>query len=110
MLLIAAVVAAFLFVPSPWGVLLVAGVALVEVAETVFWIRLSRRRRVQVGAETLIGAEGLVTKACRPTGRVRLTGELWQARCEAGADPGDRVRVVGRDGLVLVVQPLVDAK
>ncbi len=106
MLLIAALVAAFLFVPSPWGVVLVIAAALFEVAETAFWIRFSRRRRVQVGAETLLGARGVVTQPCRPVGQVRLAGELWQARCEVGADTGERVRVVGRNELVLDVEPL----
>jgi membrane protein implicated in regulation of membrane protease activity len=41
-----------------------------------------------------------------PAGRqVRIQGELWGARCEAGADPGDTVRVVERDGLTLLVEP-----
>jgi membrane protein implicated in regulation of membrane protease activity len=35
---------------------------------------------------------------------VRLGGEIWEARCESGASPGDRVRVTGRDGLTLVVE------
>jgi membrane-bound serine protease (ClpP class) len=109
-LLLAALVAAFLFVPSPWGFLLVVGAALLELAETAFWIRFSRRRRAQVGAETLIGAEAVVTEACVPLGQVRLVGELWQARCDEGADAGERVRVVGRDGLVLVVRPLSGGK
>jgi membrane protein implicated in regulation of membrane protease activity len=103
-LLIAAVVVALLFIPSPWGILLVVAGAIIEVGETVFWIRLSRRRSVQVGAETLLGAEGVVTDACRPLGQIRLRGELWQARCGAGADRGQRVRVTGRDGLVLLVE------
>ena len=105
MLLIAAIVAAFLFVPSPWGIVLVAVAAVLELAETAFWIRLSRLRRVQVGAETLIGAVAVVTEPCRPLGQVRLAGELWQARCDVGAGEGDHVRVVGRSGLVLVVEP-----
>lgn len=110
MLLIAAIVAALVFVPSPWGFVLVTVAAVLELAETVFWIRFSRRRRIQVGAETLIGAEAVVTEACRPLGQVRLGGELWQARCEAGADRGERVRVVGRSDLILVVEPRSSGK
>jgi membrane-bound serine protease (ClpP class) len=110
MLLIAAVVAALLVVPSPWGIPLVVGAAIVELAETWFWVRLSRRRRIAVGAETLIGAEAVVTEPCRPLGQVRLRGEIWQARCEAGGDPGERVRVTGREDLVLLVEPLRDPK
>ena len=110
MLLIAAVIAAFLFVPSPWGLVLVLVAATLEVAEAVFWLRFSRRRRIQVGAETLVGAEAVVTEACRPFGQVRLYGELWQARCDAGAGVGRRVRVVGRSDLVLLVEPLGNGK
>jgi membrane protein implicated in regulation of membrane protease activity len=109
-LLIAAIVAALVFVPSPWGFVLVTAAAVLELAETVFWIRFSRRRRIQVGAETLIGAEAVVTEACRPLGQVRLGGELWQARCQAGADRGERVRVVDRSDLILVVEPRSSGK
>ena len=53
-----------------------------------------KHRRRAVGAETLIGRDALVTTACRPSGQVRLDGELWEARCEAGADAGETVTVV----------------
>jgi membrane-bound serine protease (ClpP class) len=59
-----------------------------------------------VGAQTLIGREATVISPCRPEGQVRLDGEIWQARCAAGADPGDTVRVTARDGLLLVVDRL----
>ena len=105
MLLLGAVLLA-LFVLSPaWGIAAVALAALVEVAEIVFWIRLSRRGRIRVGAETLVGARARVVMACRPSGQVRIQGELWQARCEAGADLGETVTVRSLDGLTLVVEP-----
>jgi len=50
-----------------------------------------------------------VTEPCHPSGQVRLAGEIWAARCDQGADPGDTVRVVGRDDLTLVVEPVVAA-
>jgi membrane-bound serine protease (ClpP class) len=89
---------------TPWGVLLIGGAAVVEVAESLFWIWLSKRRRAAVGAEALIGRSAEVVRTCRPLGYVRLAGELWQARCEDGADRGERVSVVGLDGLVLLVE------
>jgi membrane protein implicated in regulation of membrane protease activity len=46
-----------------------------------------------------------VVAPCRPWGRVRLDGEDWAARCTAGADPGDRVRVLAVEQLTLVVEP-----
>jgi membrane-bound serine protease (ClpP class) len=85
-------------------VAVVAGGA-IEVGEAWFWWRWTHRRRAVVGVEALVGAAGEVTEACRPEGWVRVRGELWRARCEAGADPGDRVRVRTVDGLTLVVEP-----
>jgi membrane-bound serine protease (ClpP class) len=56
-----------------------------------------------VGVETMVGATATVITPCRPRGQVRVQGELWDARCERGADPGELVEVVGVDGLTLVV-------
>ena len=105
MLFVGAVLLALFVVPAPWGLVLVAASAVVEVAETYFWIRFSRRRRIQAGAETLIGARAVVASPCRPAGQVRVQGELWRARCEAGAEAGETVRIVGREGLTLLVEP-----
>ena len=105
MLFVGAVLLALFVVPRPWGLVLVAAAAVVEVGESFFWLHLSRRRRIQMGAETLIGATARVVSDCRPLGQVRLRGELWRARCEAGASAGDTIRVVDRDGLTLLVEP-----
>ena len=51
----------------------------------------------------MIGAEAEVVEACRPIGTVHINGELWQARCDAGADAGQTVHVQSVDGLMLVV-------
>src|SRR5918994_1061670 len=104
MIFVGAILLAVFVLSQPWGIVVVSVAAVVEVAETVFWIWLSRRRRVQMGPETLVGAVGSVVSACRPLGQVRLAGELWQARCEAGADVGERVRVKALDGLTLLVE------
>jgi membrane-bound serine protease (ClpP class) len=103
-LFVLAVVLALLVAPAPWGLVLVGAAAVVEIGETYFWIRLSRRRRIQAGAETLIGALAEVVSPCHPNGHVRVQGELWGARCEAGADPGETVRVRERSGLTLLVE------
>jgi membrane-bound serine protease (ClpP class) len=103
--LVVAILLALFVVPAPWGIPLVAGALVLEVAETAFWVWLSKRRRPTVGAEALIGATAEVVAPCRPLGRVRVRGELWQARCERGADAGETVRVQALDGLVLLVAP-----
>ncbi len=105
MLLVLAIVAAIFWLPSPWGVVAVAAAGVVETAESVLLIWWSKRRRAQVGAETLLGMHGIVVTPCRPNGQVRVQGELWTARCDAGAEPGDTVRIRAVDGLTLIVDP-----
>jgi membrane-bound serine protease (ClpP class) len=94
------------FVDDPWRLPVLLAGAAVELGEAALWWRWSRRRRAQVGAETLIGREAVVATPCRPLGQVRIDGEVWAARCEAGADPGDAVRIAARRGLTLDVVPL----
>jgi membrane-bound ClpP family serine protease len=103
-LFVVAVILAVFVIPQPWGLVLVGVAAVVEIGETFFWIWLSQRRRAKVGVETLIGAVAEVVSACRPDGQVRVQGELWRARCDEGADRGETVRVVDRDGLTLRVE------
>jgi membrane protein implicated in regulation of membrane protease activity len=104
MLFVIAVILAVFVVPSPWGLVLVGLAAVIEIGETFFWIWLSQRHRIKMGAETLLGAAAEVVTPCRPDGQVRIQGELWRARCESGADAGDTVRVVERNGLTLLVE------
>ena len=104
MLLVVALVLAFVVLPAPWGVVAVAAAAAIEVAEFWFWWWLSRRRKPTVGIETMTGALATAVTALRPEGHVRVRGELWHARCAAGADVGAALRVVGVDGLTLVVE------
>jgi membrane protein implicated in regulation of membrane protease activity len=90
-------------VKGAWGLALIAATGVFETAQTVFWLRYSQRRTIQVGAETLIGRTVEVAEECRPYGLVRVQGELWRARCGEGAGRGERVRVVALDGLTLEV-------
>ena len=103
MLLVLAIVAAILWLPSPWGIVAVAAAAVVEVAESVALIWWSRRRRAQVGGEALIGRWATAATPLWPDGQVRIDGELWAARCDAGADAGDAVQVQSLEGLTLIV-------
>jgi membrane protein implicated in regulation of membrane protease activity len=104
--LAAAVLLAVFVLPPEWRVAAVAAGGAIEVAESAFWFRWSRRRRAAVGVETLIGRVAVVAEPCDPRGQVRVAGELWRARCEDGADPGDEVRVLAVDELTLVVERL----
>ena len=67
---------------------------------------LRRRRPVVTGHEALIGAEGETVSWQDGEGRVRVKGEIWLARSDAALTAGSRVKIVGRDGLVLRVQDI----
>ncbi|MGZ4394657.1 MAG: NfeD family protein [Gaiellaceae bacterium] len=101
--LISILIAVFV-VPPEWAIPVVLLGGLVEVAEALFLVRYSRRRRAAVGAETLIGRRARVATACLPAGQVVLDGERWAARCEIGAAAGDTVIVRGREDLTLIVE------
>ena len=64
----------------------------------------SRKRLVITGQEALLGAEGEALSWQGETGRVRIKGEIWRARAAGPLQPGTRVKVIDRDGLVLVVE------
>jgi len=65
----------------------------------------ARRRPIATGGEALIGAEAMVLTWQGSAGTVRVMGEIWQARSEDSLHPASRVRIRGREGLVLVVAP-----
>jgi len=65
----------------------------------------SRRRPVVTGKEGLLGAEGETVVWDGAEGRVRVQGEIWRARAQQPLQTGERIRVVEREGLVLVVEP-----
>ncbi len=105
MALVVALLLALFVLEAPWSYVAVGAGAAIELGEAWFWWWLSRRGEPSVGVQTLVGRTAIVTTACRPVGQVRVAGELWQARCDAGADEGERVRVVAVDRLELVVEP-----
>jgi membrane-bound serine protease (ClpP class) len=63
------------------------------------------RRPVTSGAEELIGAPGVALSGFPGSGSVRLHGEVWSARSAVPIPPGTAIRVSGRDGLTLLVEP-----
>ena len=105
MALLISILLAF-FVPYPWNVLVVLVGATVEVAEVVWGRRLARRWRPKTGVETMIGEHAVVVVPCRPTGQVRINGELWEATCAAGAGVGEETVVQAIEGLTLIVDPV----
>lgn len=104
MLIIVALILLFVL-PHPWNVIVAAAVGIAWFFELYLWNRTVRGKRRVVGAQTLVGQVGEVRQTCRPVGQVFVAGELWEARCEDGADTGTHVRVLAVNGLTLDVTP-----
>ena len=103
MVFIGAVLLAIFVLPSPWGLVAIVLSGVWEIAQAFATIRWSQRRRAGVGAEALVGVKARVVTRCAPVGRAAVRGEIWNARCEEGAEVGETVRVREVQGLTLVV-------
>src|SRR5689334_12305846 len=99
MLLLGGILLAVFVVPWPWGIFPILAGALLEIGESVAFLKWSRRRKSPVGAEALIGQTAV---AVTPT-QVRVAGELWAVRSRTPLRAGDEVLVREVDGLTLVV-------
>jgi membrane-bound serine protease (ClpP class) len=76
---------------------------------TIFLVNIAvraRRGKVVTGDVGLIGEFGTAQTQLRPEGKVFVHGEIWNAYCHAGAEPGQTVRVSGVRDLVLTVEPV----
>ncbi|GJL93873.1 MAG: hypothetical protein DHS20C05_02780 [Hyphococcus sp.] len=64
----------------------------------------SRSHGPMIGGEAVRKREGVVDDWDGKEGWVIVEGERWRARADKPLEPGDRIRVVEVDGLVLVVK------
>ncbi len=65
----------------------------------------ARKRAPVTGSEQMIGMRGEVVGWSDGRGSVRVHGEIWSARANRPLQVNDTVRVVGREGLTLIVEP-----
>ncbi|QFI70322.1 NfeD family protein [Sinorhizobium alkalisoli] len=87
-----------------WRVL--GGIAIASLAFSLIVARLaflSHRHRVVTGSEQMIGLSGKVDSWAGAAGYVIAHGERWKAVSTEPLDPGEEIKVVGRDGLTLKV-------
>lgn len=63
----------------------------------------ARRRPVRTGAEEMIGSIGEVVSWSEGRGRIRVHGEIWDARSKQSFVNGQKVRVASRTGLTLMI-------
>jgi membrane-bound serine protease (ClpP class) len=91
--------------PPLWLVATVAVIAAVSFAGLSFAVNRVRSMGATTGTEALIGKMAVARTALTPEGYVFVAGERWKASLDAGtADVGERLRIVGADGLRLMVQ------
>jgi membrane-bound serine protease (ClpP class) len=68
-------------------------------------MRMSHRPPIS-GSQLLNGATGVARSRLDPRGSVTVAGQVWSARLRNGRlEPGRPIRVLGRTGLVLDVEP-----
>jgi membrane-bound serine protease (ClpP class) len=103
----------FLFEPTEGGYevsvpLPVIAATALTVGALLLWVLASalrsRKAAVVSGVADMIGAPAQVIDWADARGRVRLRGELWNARAGTAFSPGDAVRVAAVEGLTLVVE------
>jgi membrane-bound serine protease (ClpP class) len=75
-----------------------------------FWVAirqsiLAHQARPTIDLSKVMGQVGEARTALEPTGSVYVAGELWTARAVTPIEAGEYVRVMGRDGLILMVEP-----
>ena len=71
----------------------------------------TRRRSVKTGTDSMIGTVVIASTPLQPVGRVNYKGEDWTAVLDdpsISVDPGTEVQIVGVEGLLVHVQPVVD--
>jgi membrane-bound serine protease (ClpP class) len=65
------------------------------------------RTKPRGGSEGLVGEVGLVKERIDPEGLVFVHGEYWRAESKEKLEPGEKIEVVGVDGLVLKVKKTI---
>jgi len=92
---------------------LIAAVSLTSAAFFIFVVGMAikaRRRPVVSGREEMVGGKGVVLDDFDGSGRIRIHGEVWNARSKAPLRQGQQVRVIMMDGLILHVEPVAREK
>jgi len=97
-------VAAGYTLPLPFVLTLAAASATVTFA-TVWFALKARRRPVVSGREDIVGAAGLALSDFEREGWAQVRGETWRVVTVAPLANGQKLRVVGIDGLTLRVEP-----
>ena len=93
--------------PAWWVLVLVIGATLLFMLSGMTAMVRSRFSTPTIGREELVGEMGVAEVDVDPDGVVRVRDALWRARTNRATPiaPGDAVRVVAVEGVVLEVEP-----
>jgi len=73
---------------------------------TYIYAAFAMHRPVVSGVEHTLHSRGVVVDDTPDGLRVRVNSEYWPATCDRPLHTGDAIRVVGREGLTLLVEPI----
>jgi membrane-bound serine protease (ClpP class) len=110
LLLLSAFQGASYYGVTPQAQLALAIVTLI-VAAIISWMiykaAQAKLSKIKTGKEALIGSVGVAVTDLKPKGEIRVLGEFWQATAKEGEiKTGEKVDVVGMQGMFLVVKPV----
>jgi len=89
-----------------WQLIALVAITSMLIFGGVVWLALRARGRAVVsGREQMLDETGETLEAFADHGRVRVHSEEWQARTNARLRRGQRIKVVGMEGLTLIVEP-----
>ncbi|HLF24355.1 MAG TPA: nodulation protein NfeD, partial [Burkholderiales bacterium] len=89
-----------------WQLIALVAITSALIFGGIVWLALRARKRAVVsGREEMLGQIGEALEAFSDQGRVRVHSEEWQARTNARLRRGQRIKVVGIEGLMLTVEP-----
>jgi len=95
---------------TPQAQIGLAIITLVVAAIAIWMIYKAARAKlskIKTGKEALIGSVGVAVTDLKPKGEIRVLGEFWQATAkDEWIKDGEKVEVVGMDGMLLIVRPV----
>lgn len=71
----------------------------------IYMLIRSHKKHIVTGQEALIGSEGVVMNIDKDKITIMLMGEIWSAESSSMLAPGQHVKVVKSNGLMLTVKP-----
>jgi len=100
----------FLFAVDGWKPAVNPFVALIASVLLSIFLWVAVRKTIQAAArpvynlEALIGSTGKARSKIHEEGSVQIAGEMWSARSDQDIPDGSSIRVVRREGFILVVE------